>query len=148
MRQLAALGEEAPGAGARGQADEREDSQGIRLRKQERCGRCTRDLLGDAAPGSESRGSQEQGPAGYPRDALASPGVDKTHTATINSLCGLLAKYGEVFGKGRKAFHEGMKGALERLAERLPASLIEALRDQRNELARLDERMAISSDRC
>lgn len=69
-------------------------------------------------------------------------GLMKTHTATINALRGLLAEYGEVFGKGRKAFDEGIKGALERLAERLPAPLIEALRDQWNEVARLDERMA------
>lgn len=69
-------------------------------------------------------------------------GLVKTHTATINALRGLLAEYGEVFGQGRKAFDEGMKGALERLAERLPAPLIEALRDQWNEVARLDERMA------
>ena len=47
-----------------------------------------------------------------------------------------------MFATGRKAFNEGMKSALERLAERLPAPLIEALRDQWNEVARLDERMA------
>lgn len=69
-------------------------------------------------------------------------GLVKVRTATINALRGLLAEYGEVFGVGRKAFDEGMKGALERLAERLPAPLIDALRDQWNEVARLDERMA------
>ena len=69
-------------------------------------------------------------------------GLVKVRTATINALRGLLAEYGEVFGKGRKAFDEGIKGALERLAERLPTPLINALRDQWNELARLDERMA------
>jgi len=53
-----------------------------------------------------------------------------------------LAKYGEVFGKGRKAVDEGMKGALERLAQRLPAPLIDTLRDQWSEVGRLDERMA------
>ena len=69
-------------------------------------------------------------------------GLVKVRTATINALRGLLTEYGEVFGQGRKAFDEGMKGALARLAERLPAPLIEALRDQWNEVARLDERMA------
>lgn len=69
-------------------------------------------------------------------------GLVKVRTATINALRGLLAEYGEVFGKGRKAFDEGMSAALERLAERLPAPLIDALRDQWSELARLDERMA------
>lgn len=69
-------------------------------------------------------------------------GLVKVRTATINALRGLLAEYGEVFGKGRKAFDEGMKAALERLSERLPAPLIDALRAQWNEVARLDERMA------
>lgn len=69
-------------------------------------------------------------------------GLVKVRTMTINALRGLIAEYGEVFGQGRKAFDEGMKGALERLAERLPAPLIDALRAQWNEVARLDERMA------
>jgi len=69
-------------------------------------------------------------------------GLVKMRTATINALRGLLAEYGEVFGKGRKAFDEGMKGALERLAQRLPAPLIDTLRDQWSEVGRLDERMA------
>jgi transposase len=65
----------------------------------------------------------------------------KVRTAQINELRGLLSEYGEVFGTGRKAFDSGMKAALERLAERLPAPLIDTLRDQWNELARLDERI-------
>jgi transposase len=69
-------------------------------------------------------------------------GLVKVRTATINALRGHLAEFGEVFGLGRKAFDEGIKGALERLAERLPAPVIDALRDQWNEVARLDERMA------
>jgi transposase len=69
-------------------------------------------------------------------------GLVKARTATINALRGLLAEYGEVFGQGRKAFDEGVPAALERLTERLPAPLIDALRDQWNEVPRLDERMA------
>jgi transposase len=65
----------------------------------------------------------------------------KVRTAQINELRGLLAEYGEVFGTGRKAFDAGMTAALERLAERLPMPLIDTLRDQWNELARLDERI-------
>lgn len=63
-------------------------------------------------------------------------------TAQINELRGLLAEYGEVFGVGRKAFDVGMKPALERLAERLPGPLIDTLREQWNELAYLDKRIA------
>jgi transposase len=66
----------------------------------------------------------------------------KMRTAQINALRGLLTEYGEVFGQGRKAFDSGMKAALERLAETLPTPLIDTLRDQWNELARLDERIA------
>ena len=66
----------------------------------------------------------------------------KVRTAQMNELRGLLGEYGEVFGRGRKAFDAGMKASLERLAERLPAPLIDTLRDQWNELDRLDERIA------
>jgi transposase len=66
----------------------------------------------------------------------------KMRTAQMNALRGLLAEYGEVFGTGRKAFDAGIKAALDRLAERLPMPLIDTLRDQSNELARLDDRIA------
>ena len=66
----------------------------------------------------------------------------KMRTAQMNELRGLLAEYGEVFGTGRKTFDAGIKTALEQLAERLPVPLIDLLRDQWNELARLDERIA------
>jgi transposase len=66
----------------------------------------------------------------------------KMRTAQINELRGLLTEYGEVFGQARRAFDAGMKVALERLAERLPAPLIDTLRDQWNELDRLDQRIA------
>jgi len=65
----------------------------------------------------------------------------KVRTAQINELRGLLGEYGEVFGQGRKAFDTGMGAALERLTERLPAPLIDTLRDQWHELTRLDERI-------
>ena len=66
----------------------------------------------------------------------------KMRTAQRNELRGLLAEYGEVFGLGRAAFNTAMKGALSRLAERLPGVLIDTLREQWNELARLDDRIA------
>lgn len=69
-------------------------------------------------------------------------GLVKNRTATINALRGHLGEFGEVFGLGRKAFDEGVPAALELLAERLPAPLIDIFRDQWNEVARLDERIA------
>jgi len=65
----------------------------------------------------------------------------KVRTAQRNEMRGLLAEYGEVFGLGKAAFNAGMQGALARLAERLPRALIDTLREQWNELARLDERV-------
>ncbi|MES3024968.1 MAG: IS110 family transposase [Pseudomonadota bacterium] len=62
----------------------------------------------------------------------------KFRTAQINGLRGLMGEYGEVMGVGRKQFDEGMVGALARLAERLPAALIDTLREQWSMLAKLD----------
>lgn len=66
----------------------------------------------------------------------------KNRTAQRNELRGLLTEYGEVFGLGRTAFNAGMNEALPRLAERLPTMLIDTLREQWDELSRLDERIA------
>jgi transposase len=66
----------------------------------------------------------------------------KHRTAQRNELRGLLAEYGEVFGLGRAAFNAGMKETLAQLAERLPAMLIDTLREQWDEISRLDERIA------
>jgi transposase len=44
-------------------------------------------------------------------------------------------------GVGRKPLDEGMPGALARLAERLPAALIDTLRQQWDMVARLDEQV-------
>jgi transposase len=65
----------------------------------------------------------------------------KIRTAQRNEL-GLLAEYCEVFGLGRTAFTTGMKGALARLSERFSATLIDTLREQWEELGRVDERIA------
>ncbi len=62
----------------------------------------------------------------------------KFRTAQINALRGLLGEYGEVMPVGRKALNEGIPGALARLAERLPAALLDTFREQWNELASID----------
>ena len=51
----------------------------------------------------------------------------KFRTMQINSVRGLLTEYGEVMGKGRSALDKAIGGVLEKLAERLPAVLIETL---------------------
>lgn len=66
----------------------------------------------------------------------------KNRTAQRNELRGLIAEYGEVFGRRKAGFETGMKEALARLAERLPTMLIDTLREQWDELHRLDERIA------
>ena len=66
----------------------------------------------------------------------------KFRTMQINGLRRLLTEYGEVMSRGRTAQDKEIPAALARLAERLPAALIETLREQWSGLARLDEQVA------
>ncbi|WP_421380717.1 IS110 family transposase (plasmid) [Paraburkholderia sp. DD10] len=59
-------------------------------------------------------------------------------TMQVNGLRGLLTEYGEVMSKGRAALDRDIPGVLGRIADRLPAALIDTLREQWNGLARLD----------
>ena len=63
----------------------------------------------------------------------------KFRTMQINSLRGLLTEYGEVMGKNRSALDKAIPAVLARVAERLPAVLIDTLREQWNGLTKLDE---------
>ena len=65
----------------------------------------------------------------------------KFRTMQSNGLRGLLGEYGEVMPIGRAALNRGMSDALARLTERLPAVLIDTLREQWDMLARLDEQI-------
>ena len=62
----------------------------------------------------------------------------KFRTAQINGLRGLLTEYGEVMPRGRAGMRRDMAGALERVSERLPALVIETLREQWARVAALD----------
>ncbi|BCF97293.1 IS110 family transposase (plasmid) [Paraburkholderia sp. PGU19] len=65
----------------------------------------------------------------------------KFRTMQINNLRGLLTEYGEVMGQGRAALDNAMPGVLERVAERLPAVLIDTLREQWDGLTKLDQQI-------
>lgn len=65
----------------------------------------------------------------------------KFRTMQINGLRGLLTEYGEVMAVGRAALDRGMSDILARLSERLPAVLIETLREQWNMLGKLDQQI-------
>jgi transposase len=67
----------------------------------------------------------------------------KFRTMQINSLRGLLTEYGEVMGRSRVALDKAIPTVLARVAERLPAVLIDTLREQWNGLAKLDEQIAV-----
>ncbi len=67
----------------------------------------------------------------------------KFRTAQINGLRGLLAEYGEVMPKGRAGLKRDIPGALERIAERLPAMAVDSLRDQWARILQLDEEVAV-----
>ncbi|AOK18806.1 transposase [Burkholderia cepacia] len=66
----------------------------------------------------------------------------KFRTMQSNGLRGLLTEYGEVMSKGRAKLDKEIPAALKRIAERLPAVLIDTLREQWNGLAKLDGQIA------
>ncbi|MBB5406078.1 IS110 family transposase [Paraburkholderia youngii] len=66
----------------------------------------------------------------------------KFRTMQINGLRGLLTEYGEVMSKGRAKLDKEIPDTLGRIAERLPAALIDTLREQWNGLTKLDEQIA------
>lgn len=71
----------------------------------------------------------------------------KFRTMQSNGLRGLLAEYGEVMAVGRPALERAMKDILARLSDRLPAILIDTLREQWGMLAKLDEQIAAIEQR-
>ncbi len=66
----------------------------------------------------------------------------KFRTAQINGLRGLLAEYGEVMPQGRAGITKGIAAALAKLADRLPAVLLDTLREQWARVGQLDEQVA------
>jgi transposase len=65
----------------------------------------------------------------------------KFRTSQINGLRGLLTEYGEVMPLGRAGIKRDIAGALGRLSDRLPAIVIETLREQYARLSALDEQI-------
>jgi transposase len=65
----------------------------------------------------------------------------KFRTAQINGLRGLVMEYGEVMPQGRAGIKRDTPGALGRLSDRLPAMVIETLREQYARLGALDEQI-------
>lgn len=66
----------------------------------------------------------------------------KFRTMQSNGLRGLLTEYGEVMNVGRAALDRAMSDVLARLHERLPAVLIDTLREQWGMLSKLDKQIA------
>ena len=66
----------------------------------------------------------------------------KFRTMQINGLRGLLAEYGELMSAGRPGLGK-MPEILARLSERLPAMLIDSLREQLAMISQLDERIHV-----
>ena len=62
----------------------------------------------------------------------------KFRTAQINGLRGLLTEYGEVMPQSRAGINRGITAALEQVAERLPAMVVETLREQWARVIQLD----------
>jgi len=66
----------------------------------------------------------------------------KFRTAQINGLRGLLTEYGEVMPQGKSAVRKGISEALQRLSDRLPAIVIDTLREQWERIGSVDEQVA------
>jgi transposase len=66
----------------------------------------------------------------------------KFRTSQINCLRGLLTEYGEVMPQGRAGIKRDIPGALGRLSDRLPAMVIDTLREQYARLRELDEQVS------
>lgn len=66
----------------------------------------------------------------------------KFRTMQSNGLRGLLTEYGEVLAVGRAALNRAMPDVLARLNDRLPAILIDTLREQWDMLGKLDQQVA------
>ena len=60
----------------------------------------------------------------------------KFRTMQTNGLRGLLAEYGEVAGQGRASLAKAVPELLGRLSQRLPAALLDTLREQWAEIGR------------
>ena len=65
----------------------------------------------------------------------------KFRTAQINGLRGLLTEFGEVMPKGRAGIRRRIAPALERVAERLPAMVVDTLREQWARIGELDRQI-------
>ncbi len=65
----------------------------------------------------------------------------KSRTAQLNGVRGLLAEYGEVMPQGRAGVIRQLPAALGRLSQRLPALLIDTLREQFARIHKLDEQI-------
>ena len=66
----------------------------------------------------------------------------KFRTAQINGLRGLLTEYGEVMPQGKAAVSKGITQALARLSDRLPAMVIDTLREQWARIEKMDAEIA------
>ena len=67
----------------------------------------------------------------------------KFRTAQINGLRGLLAEYGDVMPRGRAGMRRDMAAALARVSERLPAMVVETLREQWARVTQLDAEVGV-----
>ena len=68
-------------------------------------------------------------------------------TAQINGLRGLLTEYGEIMPQGKAGVRKGIAEALAGLADRLPAMVIDTLREQWARIGKIDEEIATIEQR-
>ena len=69
-------------------------------------------------------------------------GLVKMRIMQTNALRGLLTEYGEVMSQGKTGLDKGVASALERIATRLPAIVVDALHTQRQRITDLNQQIA------
>lgn len=69
-------------------------------------------------------------------------GLVKMRIMQTNALRGLLTEYGEVMPQGTAGLNKGVASALERIAARLPAIVVDALHTQRQRITDINKQIA------
>ena len=126
---------EIQGDGSPGQTAARQGRERLRHWQQERPARCPGDLDGSPAAARQAVAIKtEEQQAMLALHRMRSQLV-KFRTAQINGLRGLLTEYGDV-PQGKAGVRKGITDALARMADRLPAMVIDTLREQWARIAR------------
>ena len=126
-------------AGPRGQAAADEDGPAVCGRQQERCTRCAGDLDRGSAAGHQDGRDQERGATGGAGAAPHAPATGEVPHRPDQRPAGPVGRIRRSYAaRPGRGMRRGMACALERVSKRLPAMVVETLREQWARVSRLD----------